>query len=343
MSTNTQTTLEFDVAPKKIKARTGKYQVNIKNQEKQDITYQLKAADASEMCTYKFNKDTVNVAPGANAVVTLTVSFKKTPLLRTPKVCNFTVTAIKSTGKVITAEGQLECPSFLPLWAMATGALVVVAVIAVVVVLAYGGNNGSTETTTNTSVVKNPTTSATTKTPSTSTIPASTSGTQTSTTTSTNPNTDVTTTTVSTPTTATTTTTSTTPTQPTNILPNLNGVWTFAIKVTEAYGACAGEDGGPANNRQITITQTGQNITLAGFLGNPANTLTGTIADQAGIWVINVSGSYSEDGGTTTSSHRLEVKSTSEMSGVEDWSWTGPGGTCPGGKASVAATRVSGP
>jgi hypothetical protein len=123
---------------------------------------------------------------------------------------------------------------------------------------------------------------------------------------------------------------------------NLNGVWAFAIKVTEAYGACSGEAGGPADSRQITITQTGQNITLTGFLGNPANKLSGNITFEAGLWTVNVSGSYPEDGGTTTSSHRLVVKDASSISGDESWEWTGPGGTCPGGKASVTATRISG-
>jgi len=142
---------------------------------------------------------------------------------------------------------------------------------------------------------------------------------------------------------ATTTTTSTaaattTPTSSASTPPDLNGSWNFTITVTQANGVCAGEGG--TSTKTMTITQKGQNITIAGFLGNPANQLTGTIDLESGIWVINVSGSYSEDGGTTTSSHRLEVKNTSEISGTEDWSWSGGGGTCPGGKASVTATRI---
>jgi hypothetical protein len=327
MSETTQMAQDLNVSPKKSRARKGYFQVTINNKGNLSNTYQLKAGDAEEMCTYNFNTDTVTVEAGATAKVILTVSFKKTLFTGAPKVCNFTVTAIKATREVETAEGQLECPSLLPMWAFAACGLAAVAIIAVVIVLANGGNGSKLPA--NTSVATTPTTSVTTKPPLTSITTTPTSVTPTTTATTTTP------TTTATPTAPTTTQVADSP-------PNLNGVWAFVIKVTEANGVCSGE-AGSSSGRQIQITQSGRNVTLSGFLGIPANQLTGDITFDAGLWIIKVSGSYPEDGGVTTSSHRLVVKNTSDISGDEDWEWTGPGGTCPGGKASVTATKVSGP
>jgi hypothetical protein len=338
MSENTQITQEVNVSPKKNRARKGHFQVTINNKENLTNTYQLKASDSEEMCTYNFDTDAVTVEAGATAKVALTVSFKKPLFIGAPKVCNFTVTAITSKMEVKTAEGQLECPALLPVWALASGGLAVVAIIAVVIVVANSGD-GSAKSPANTSVATVPTTSVTTKPSLTSTTTTPTSATQ--------PSTSFSLTTSVTATTTTTPTTTATPTAPTTTQvvdtpPNLNGVWAFVIKVTEANGVCAGEAGN-SSSRQITITQSGRNVTLSGFLGNPANQLTGDITLDAGLWIVKVSGSYPEDGGTTTTSHRLVVKNTSDISGDEDWEWSGPGGTCPGGKASVTATRISSP
>ena len=343
MSIGTQSTPEVNISPKKIRAKKGTFQVTIPNREKQAHRYQLKASDPEGMCNYNFDKENITVAPGYTETVTLTVAFKKVHLTGTPKVCNFTVAATGTAGEIKTAAGQLECPAILPLWVLATGALAVVAIIAVVVIMLANGNKGGSTalTTTNTNKTAN---SATTPQSTTLTTSPSTLVTSTTTHMTTAQISSTTTAVASTPmTTATTTTTSTaaattTPTSSASTPPDLNGSWNFTITVTQANGVCAGEGG--TSTKTMTITQKGQNITIAGFLGNPANQLTGTIDLESGIWVINVSGSYSEDGGTTTSSHRLEVKNTSEISGTEDWSWSGGGGTCPGGKASVTATRI---
>jgi len=341
MSTGTQSTPEVNISPKKIRAKKGTFQVTIPNREKQAHSYQLKASDPEGMCNYKFDKENITVAPGSTETITLTVAFKKVHLTGTSKVCNFTVAATGTAGEIKTAAGQLECPAILPLWVLLFGALTVVAVIAVVVImLANGGKEESPGLTTNTTKTA---TSATTQQPTTLTTSTSALVTPTTTHTTTAQISATTTTAVSTTTTTATTTASTsaattTTTSSANTPPDLNGSWNFTITVTQANGVCAGESG--TSTKTMTITQKGQDITIAGFLGSPANKLTGTIGLESGIWVINVSGSYGEDGGTTTSSHRLEVKSTSEISGTEDWSWSGGGGTCPGGKATVTATRA---
>ena len=75
--------------------------------------------------------------------------------------------------------------------------------------------------------------------------------------------------------------------------PNLNGVWDFTISVTQTNGVCGIEGG--TSTKPMTITQSGQNIIIAGFADNPANKLSGTISEsEFNDCVINVSGSYLE-------------------------------------------------
>lgn len=121
---------------------------------------------------------------------------------------------------------------------------------------------------------------------------------------------------------------------------DLSGNWSFNVTVTAAGGDCTSEIG-TQSTRTITITQsaTGSpdifNITMDGFVGVQGNILTGQLTNWHDV---NVSGSYPEEGGTTTSSHSLFVYTANEMGGVEQWSWTGAG-NCPGGRATVTATR----
>lgn len=119
---------------------------------------------------------------------------------------------------------------------------------------------------------------------------------------------------------------------------NLSGNWAVTIKVTAASGVCAGDESDPAETTTIVIQQSGNTVTASGFLGDATKVLTGTLSGTT----LTLSGSYSEDGGTTTSTHVLTVDANdpTKLSGTESWSWSGAGGTCPNGKASVTATKL---
>jgi len=138
------------------------------------------------------------------------------------------------------------------------------------------------------------------------------------------------------------------------IIPNLKGIWQFTTTVTQAKGVCAGEGGTSSN--QITITQNERKVTFSGFLGDPGKRLTGELVhpktsssdnkdwvNDTTEWIVYVTGSYPEDSGITTSTLRLVIDTATALSGGEDWTWTGGGGTCPDGKATIVATRISGP
>ena len=137
------------------------------------------------------------------------------------------------------------------------------------------------------------------------------------------------------------------PVDPDNIIPAENpvdpeGVWTFSITVTDATQDCDGEEG-QSSAHPITITITGGtapilNVSASGFLGVPGNVLSGTFNEDANR--LAISGSYAEDGGTTTPSHDLVAITDDRMVGTETWGWTDGLNTCPGSTSSVNATRV---
>ncbi len=122
---------------------------------------------------------------------------------------------------------------------------------------------------------------------------------------------------------------------------DLNGTWNYTIDVTAADGVCAGQENNPPSTDAITVTETQSgdpyvtNVTMSGFLGDPSKVLTGTRTGS----IITVSGSYPEDGGTTTTTHNLYATAESALVGEEIWSWSGPGGDCPNGRAYVTAIR----
>ncbi len=135
------------------------------------------------------------------------------------------------------------------------------------------------------------------------------------------------------------------PTAPNEVIPaedpvDPEGVWRFAIVVTEATQDCDGEEG-ESSNPLITIAITGGteqpfNVSASGFLGVSTNILTRTFDNNR----LLISGSYPEDGGTTTPSHNLIALSDNEMRGTETWGWTDGLNSCPGSTSSVTATRV---
>lgn len=138
------------------------------------------------------------------------------------------------------------------------------------------------------------------------------------------------------------------------VIPNLRGNWMLTTTVTVAKGVCAGEGG--TSTDFITVTQIGRKVTFSGFQSSSASQLTGGIlspkspsadhpewVNDTTQWVVIVTGSYWEDGGTTTSTRRLTINTESDMTGKESWTWVGGGGSCPDGEADQTATRVSVP
>jgi hypothetical protein len=113
---------------------------------------------------------------------------------------------------------------------------------------------------------------------------------------------------------------------------DFEGFWVLTVDVTEANGICDGEETEDPSVLDVLITQEGAEINATAMWTDESGsvTLTGTRAGQQ----ISFSGSYAEDSGTTSSLYTLTI-GEGTLNGREDWSWTGPGGTCPLGLATV--------
>ncbi len=120
--------------------------------------------------------------------------------------------------------------------------------------------------------------------------------------------------------------------------PTIDGVWTMTVDVSVATGACRGEEEEEAVPDTVTVRQDGDSFTILG-LGFP---------EDEQLWhgevdgtAVTFSGERVEDDGTTTASFTLEVDFENQtMSGVEHWTWEGPGGSCPDSESVVTAVRV---
>jgi hypothetical protein len=142
-----------------------------------------------------------------------------------------------------------------------------------------------------------------------------------------------------------TTTTSTSVSSPTSItsttrsIPNISGRWVWNLTVTVATGECAGEEGAQSP-RNIQITQNGKDITMSGFLlKSPSTSISGEITfdNSADKWIVKFSGSYAEDGGTTTTNYTLILNNTfDKLTGDENWDWNG---SCSNSKSTVIAIK----
>ena len=128
---------------------------------------------------------------------------------------------------------------------------------------------------------------------------------------------------------------------------DLNGSWVFTVDVTVANGVCAGEEDAvpePFAVEFITIDSNGDgtyDVTVTGDFGSDGGSVSGTVSGvpQVGDHIV-LSGSYPEDGGVTTTTHTLTVKSATRLEGTEAWSWEGTGGTCPNSASDVVVNKV---
>ncbi len=121
--------------------------------------------------------------------------------------------------------------------------------------------------------------------------------------------------------------------------PTVAGVWAVAVDVTVATGGCRGEEEEEFEPDPVTITQEGDTLTVTG-LGYPKDTHTweGKIDGN----VVTFGGTRQEDEGKTIATFTMEVDFGSmTMAGREDWTWEGPGGSCPDSESVVTATRIS--
>jgi hypothetical protein len=134
------------------------------------------------------------------------------------------------------------------------------------------------------------------------------------------------------------------------VVVDLNGSWTFLVDVTVANGVCAGEEDATPEPFPVNFVVVDPNgdgtydVTVDGDFGDTdaGGTMSGTVTGVPEVGdVIVLSGDVAEDGGITTSTYTLTVQSATRLTGTEEWSWTGTGGTCPDGQANVQVSKVT--
>jgi hypothetical protein len=108
-------------------------------------------------------------------------------------------------------------------------------------------------------------------------------------------------------------------------------VWKF--EVSNVNSSC-----GPESNwiSTVTIVQEGDSLETTGIKGT-SFIVTGSVD---GMTVTIGPGGFSEDGGTTTATYILTIKSDTSMEGREEWTWTDGTTTCSNGTATVKVTKI---
>ena len=113
--------------------------------------------------------------------------------------------------------------------------------------------------------------------------------------------------------------------------------------ITQAQGDCS-SDTGLVTTFQVLVIQSGRDVTIviptspvtrmAGQLIPPLNS-----SNPGNNWLLVFSGSMPDTGGTVTVSYRLELTSSSTMSGLDNWQWTNGITTCYNGQSSVTVSK----
>lgn len=110
---------------------------------------------------------------------------------------------------------------------------------------------------------------------------------------------------------------------------NFAGTWS----ISEVVDASDCGEGIYTTTYSITVTQSGSSISVV----TPVGTFSGTVSGNSLSWT----GSYPEDGGTTTIDSLTGNLSGSTISGTSSWSWTDGAFSCSG-TTTWTGTRTSG-
>jgi hypothetical protein len=117
------------------------------------------------------------------------------------------------------------------------------------------------------------------------------------------------------------------------------GTWIVTRVVTAASGPCAPQVDSKTTE-PIQIYQSGTyptyQVTAAGYAGEYDSFLSGILKKTRYMYL---DGRYPKDGGTLIAKQVLSFPDENTLTGTEVWVWSGPGGTCQNGTASIVAKR----
>jgi uncharacterized repeat protein (TIGR02543 family) len=113
---------------------------------------------------------------------------------------------------------------------------------------------------------------------------------------------------------------------------SLTGVW--KLEVFNVNSSCGPESGW---NSEVTIVQEGEELETTGIKGTTFVVAGTVIGDTVTIGP----GSFPDQGGTTTATYTMTIKTDALMEGTEQWTWTDGTTSCSGGTATIRMTRIS--
>jgi hypothetical protein len=108
---------------------------------------------------------------------------------------------------------------------------------------------------------------------------------------------------------------------------DVSGTWQISEEVNDSE--CWGDDHTSYDNYQLSVTQSGNSITVT---DQQNNQFTGTVSGNSLSW----SGSFQQDGGTLTITSMSLTITGNTITGTANWTWTNGIKTCSG------STRVNG-
>jgi len=121
---------------------------------------------------------------------------------------------------------------------------------------------------------------------------------------------------------------------PASPIADVSGTWTIT---EQGVSDCEGEETFSRGPYQVTVTQTGNNLTVV----TPVGTFSGTINGDKVSW----GGSYPEQGGGTTTINSMTLTVAADgnsFSGSSTWSWSDGTESCSGTTQATNGTRVPG-
>ncbi|MEE8372466.1 MAG: hypothetical protein V3R87_01845 [Dehalococcoidia bacterium] len=130
-----------DLAPRKVTARKGSYQLSVSNAGNAATTYTMAGLDAENVCRFEFGQHTVVVEPGATAHVPVTVRPRKRLITGQPKNRRFEISVTPhgaKGGEVRSVAGELVQPPLVSRWALVADGIAVAIIVLLAVFVRCG-------------------------------------------------------------------------------------------------------------------------------------------------------------------------------------------------------------
>jgi len=118
------------------------------------------------------------------------------------------------------------------------------------------------------------------------------------------------------------------------VSPTIEGIWEFIVNVTDASGACEGEEAEEPSVDNVSIRRRDDGgYAVTGLGSTPDDEWQGGWDGDRFVF----HGERDEDDGVTVAEFTMAFDETGALVGVEEWTWSDNDGDCPDGRSEVEA------